>query len=103
MFLAVVAERHDRDVGLGLGFVVRDERQLDADDGFAQKRRRQNHVQPINRTGVSGIVGAHVHQHSVKELNALVLESAERDEAVILRAFERARTLRQKQRIVEHA
>jgi hypothetical protein len=103
MLLSVIPERDDGDVRLGLGFVVRDDGQLDADGGLARKRRHQDHGQPLNRARVSGIVRAHVDQHSVKELDPLVLERAERDEAVVLRTLEGTRTLRQEQQGVEHA
>jgi len=98
----VVPEWNYGDVGLGLGVVVGDERRLDPNDCTPDKGGSQNHGQPINGTHMLGVVRTHVDEHSVEQLDALVLECAEGDQAIVFDALEWPWAFRKEQRSIEH-
>lgn len=80
----VVAWRYERDVGLRLGVVAESERALNLDERALSHRSREQHGELPYGVRMTRSLRAHLDEQAVNELDPLILEQAEIDEAIIL-------------------
>jgi len=94
MIELVIRARENGEIRLGLGELVGGERPLATHDGAAVQREYEQLGQPVDGRAMWRADRAHGDQRPFDELDALVLESAELDELVVLNATERANAIR---------